>query len=325
MLHMPGRSHSGPLPPLSEAEAEIKRRLERHVQALAGQIGERNLRRAGSLDAAARYLQGTLRDLGFAVEAQEFEVEKTKVVNLESALVGGALHDQILLVGAHYDSVVGSPGANDNGTGAAAVLELARLLAHERLPRTLRFVLFVNEEPPYYLGDAMGSRRYAKRCRARGERIVAMLCLETIGYYTDAPGSQLYPFPFGLVYPSIGNFIGFVGNLASWGLVRRCIRSFRRSTAFPSEALAAPGWVVGVGWSDHSSFWEQGYPAVMVTDTALFRYGPYHTSQDTPERVCYDHMARVVAGLARVVIDLARTELSRSHAGSGSCPRAATC
>jgi acetylornithine deacetylase/succinyl-diaminopimelate desuccinylase-like protein len=137
------------------------------VQALAGQIGERNLRRAGSLDAAARYLQGTLRDLGFAVEAQEFEVEKTKVVNLESALVGGALHDQILLVGAHYDSVVGSPGANDNGTGAAAVLELARLLAHERLPRTLRFVLFVNEEPPYYLGDAMGSRRYAKRCRAR--------------------------------------------------------------------------------------------------------------------------------------------------------------
>jgi len=300
------RPRAGPLPPLSEAQAEIRRRLERHVQALAGRIGERNLRRAGSLDAAARYLQGILRDLGFAVEAQEFEVEKTRVVNLESALEGGALHDQIVLVGAHYDSVVGSPGANDNGTGAAAVLELARLLAHERLPRTLRFVLFVNEEPPYYLGDAMGSRRYARRCRARGERIVAMLCLETIGYYTDAPSSQLYPFPFGLVYPSTGNFIGFVGNLASWHLTRRCIRSFRRQSAFPSEWLAAPGWIVGIGWSDHSSFWEEGYPAVMVTDTALFRYGPYHTSEDTPEKVRYDHMARVVAGLARVVIDLAR-------------------
>jgi Zn-dependent M28 family amino/carboxypeptidase len=302
---MQPRPRTGPLPPPSEAEVEIERRLERHVQALAGQIGERNLRHKGSLPAAARYLQGVLRDLGFAVEEQEFEVEKTKVVNLESALPGGALHDQIVLVGAHYDSVVGCPGANDNGTGAAAILELARLLAHERLPRTLRFVLFVNEEPPYYLGDAMGSRRYAKRCRARGERIVAMLCLETIGYYTEAPGSQLYPFPFGLVYPSTGNFIGFVSNLSSWGLVRRCIRSFRRSTAFPSEWLAAPGWIVGVSWSDHSSFWEQGYPAVMVTDTALFRYGPYHTSEDTPEKVRYDHMARVVGGLARVLIDLA--------------------
>jgi Zn-dependent M28 family amino/carboxypeptidase len=302
---MQPRPRTGPLPPPSEAEVEIERRLEQHVEALAGQIGERNLRHEGSLPATARYLRGILRDLGFAVEAQEFEVEKTKVVNLESALAGGALHDQIVLVGAHYDSVVGCPGANDNGTGAAAILELARLLAHERLPRTLRFVLFVNEEPPYYLGDAMGSRRYAKRCRERGERIVAMLCLETIGYYTEAPDSQLYPFPFGLVYPSTGNFIGFVGNLTSWGLVRRCIRSFRRSTAFPSQWLAAPGWIVGVGWSDHSSFWEQGYPAVMVTDTALFRYGPYHTSEDTPEKVRYDHMARVVAGLARVLIDLA--------------------
>jgi Zn-dependent M28 family amino/carboxypeptidase len=306
MFHMPGRSHSGPLPPLSESEAEIQRRLERHVQALAGRIGERNLHRAGSLDSAARYLDGILHGLGFAVVAQEFEVEKTTVVNLESALGGGALRDQIVLVGAHYDSVVGCPGANDNGSGAAAVLELARLLAQERLPRTLRFALFVNEEPPYYLGDAMGSRRYARRCHARGETIIAMLCLETIGYYTDAPGSQLYPFPFDLVYPSTGNFIGFVGNLASWGLVRRCIRSFRRSTAFPSEGLAAPGWITGVGWSDHSSFWEQGYHAVMVTDTALFRYAPYHTSEDTPDKISYGHMARVVAGLARVVIDLAR-------------------
>jgi Zn-dependent M28 family amino/carboxypeptidase len=276
------------------------------VQALAGQIGERNLCRAGSLDAAVRYLEGILRGLGLPVEAQEFEVESTKVVNLESALGGGALPDQILIVGAHYDSVVGCPGANDNASGAAAVLELARLLAHERLPRTLRLALFVNEEPPYYLGDAMGSRRYARRCRARGERIVAMLCLETIGYYTEEPGTQLYPFPLGLVYPSTGNFIGFVGNLASRRLVQRCIGSFRRSTVFPSEGLAAPGWIAGVGWSDHSSFWEQGYPALMVTDTALFRYAPYHGPEDTPEKIRYDHMARVVAGLARVVIDLAK-------------------
>jgi Zn-dependent M28 family amino/carboxypeptidase len=299
------RAGEVPLTPLCEAEAEIQRGLERHVRALAARIGERNLRRAGSLDAAALYLREVLHDLGLAVDAQQFEVERTPVVNLESALPGGALHDEIVVVGAHYDSVVGSPGANDNGSGDAAILELARLLARERFPRTLRFVLFVNEEPPYYLGDAMGSRRYAKRCRTRGERVVAMLCLETIGFYTDAPGSQSYPFPFGLVYPSTGNFIGFVSNLASWSLLTRCVRSFRRHMAFPSQWLAAPGWTVGVGWSDHSSFWEQGYPAVMVTDTALFRYEPYHTSEDTPEKIRYDRMARVVAGLARVVIDLA--------------------
>ena len=302
---MPGRSHSGPLPALTGAEVEIQGRLERHVWALAGQIGERSLRRGGSLDEAARYLRGILSGLGLAVEAQEFEVGGTKVVNLESALGGGGPDDEILIAGAHYDSVAGCPGANDNATGAAAVLELARLLAHERLPRTLRFVLFVNEEPPYYLGDAMGSRRYARRCRARGERIAAMLCLETIGYYSDAPGGQRYPFPLGLVYPSTGNFVGFVGNVASRDLVRRCIRSFRRSTAFPSEGVAAPGWMAGVGWSDHSSFWEQGYPAVMVTDTALFRYAPYHTTEDTPEKIRYGCMARVVAGLARVMSDLA--------------------
>jgi Zn-dependent M28 family amino/carboxypeptidase len=311
---------AGPLLALAEEEAEIQHGLMRHVQGLSGRIGERNLFRTGSLDAAARYLREILEGHGLAVETQEFEVEKTKVVNLESALEGGTLRDEIVVVGAHYDSVLGSPGANDNATGAAAILELARLLRHERPRRTLRLVLFVNEEPPYYLGDAMGSRRYAKRCRARGERVAAMLSLETIGCYTDEPGSQAYPFPFGLLYPSTGNFIGFVGNLGSWALVRRCVRSFRRHTAFPSEWLAAPGWTPGVGWSDHSSFWEQGYPAVMVTDTALFRYGPYHTSEDTPEKIRYDRMARVVAGLARVVMDLAGARnaagrLSRSRAG----------
>ena len=132
-----------------------------------------------------------------------------------------------------------------------------------------------------------------------------MLSLETIGYYTDARRSQHYPFPFALFYPSTGDFIGFVGNLASRGLVRRSVASFRRHAAFPSEGVAAPGWIPGVGWSDHWSFWEQRYPAVMVTDTALFRYGPYHTREDMPDKVAYDHLSRVVAGLVGVVGELA--------------------
>lgn len=305
MMRMPGRSHSGPLPPLRPDEIELARRLERHVVTLAVEIGERNLRLPGRLDAAARYLGLALQGCGYAAQTQEFEAQGETVRNVEAELRGESPQAEIVLVGAHYDSVFGSPGANDNATGAAAVLEIARLVAGRRLPRSLRFVLFANEEPPYYLSDAMGSRVYARRARERGEKIVAMLFLETIGYYSDAEESQLYPFPFGLFYPATGNFIGFVGNLPSKDLVRRSIASFRAHTAFPSEGLAAPGWITGIGWSDHSSFWEHGYPAIMVTDTALFRYPAYHSAQDTPDKVRFDRLARVVAGLGKVVAELA--------------------
>jgi hypothetical protein len=185
------------------------------------------------------------------------------------------------------------------------VLELARLLAGQQLARTVRFVAFVNEEAPFFQTDAMGSWVYARRSRARGEQIVAMLAIETIGFYSDVVGSQHYPFPFGLLYPHTGNFIGFVGNIASRTLVHRSLAAFRQHTPFPSEGVAAPCWMTGIGWSDHWAFWQEGYPGVMVTDTALFRYAPYHTRADTPDRVNYERMARVVAGLARVVTALA--------------------
>jgi hypothetical protein len=305
MTTMPGRSSDGELPPLGERERELELRLEGHVRVLAGDIGERNVFRPARLDAAAEYLEATFRGLGHPVESQPFETAGVSVRNLEAAQTGGSRPDEIVVVGAHYDSVIGSPGANDNATGVAAVIELSRLLAERELPRTVRFVLFVNEEPPFYLTEDMGSLQYARRARERGDRIVAMLSLETIGYFSDKEGSQHYPFPFSFFYPSRGNFIGFVGNLASRRLVRRAVGSFRRHSPLPSEALAAPGWITGVGWSDHWSFWQQGYPGVMVTDTALFRYDQYHTAQDTPDRVRYGHLARVVAGLEKVVVDLA--------------------
>ena len=290
---------------LSERERELQRRLEGHVRALAGKIGERNVFRPARLDAAAVYLETTLRALGHRVESQPFESAGAAVRNLEVAQSGRSQPDEIIVVGAHYDSVVGSPGANDNASGVAAVIELSRLLAERELPRSVRFVLFVNEEPPFYLTGDMGSLHYARRAKERGDHIVAMFSLETIGYFSEDEGSQHYPFPFSFFYPSRGNFIGFVGNLASRGLVRRAVGSFRRHSPLPSEALAAPGWITGVGWSDHWSFWQEGYPGVMVTDTALFRYEAYHTSQDTPDRVLYGHLARVAAGLEQVVIDLA--------------------
>jgi hypothetical protein len=307
MIRMPGRSHTGPLAPLTAEQELIRQGLARHVWALAGTIGERHLWRYAALQAAARYVEERLREMGYDVATQGFVVQGKHVQNVVAELLGQSLRSEIIVVGGHYDSVPGCPGANDNATGVAATLELARLLRGQPLARTVRLVAFVNEEAPFFATDGMGSWVAARSARQRGERIVAMLSLETMGYYADSAGSQQYPLPFGLFYPRIGNFIGFVGNTASRLLVRRSIAAFRRHTAFPSEGTAAPGWLTGVGWSDHWAFWQEGYAALMVTDTALFRYAPYHTSADTPEKIDYERTARVVAGLARVVAELAGT------------------
>lgn len=305
MTSMPGRSHDGPLPPLTEEEAGLRDRLRAHVNVLAGDIGERNIDHPEALESAALYLEKQLRDMGHLPAAQPYAVSGVSVRNIEAERGGGALAGEILVVGGHYDSVVGSPGANDNATGAAATIEIARRFASLRPARTVRFVLFVNEEPPHFQTDAMGSRVYARRCRERGEQVVGMLSLETMGCYADAPGTQHYPFPFSLFYPDTGNFIGFVGNLSSRRFTRRVVEAFRKHARFPSEGVAAPSWLQGVGWSDHASFWEEGYPAAMATDTAPFRYRHYHSFKDTPDQVDHDRLARVVAGLGRVVEDLA--------------------
>jgi hypothetical protein len=308
MIHMPGRSHKGPLAPLRPDEALLSDRLAQHVGVLAGDIGQRNIWHAVALEAARQYIETTLQTQGYTVNRQPFIVQGQTVYNLEAISQGTTRAQDIVLVGAHYDSVLGSPGANDNATGVAAMLEIARLLVGQRLPATVRLVAFVNEEAPFFHTAAMGSWVYARQARARNNNIIAMFSLETIGYYSEAPNSQLYPRPFGLFYPRVGNFIGFVGNVASRSLVRRSIAAFRRSTAFPSEGVAAPGWMTGIGWSDHWAFWEEGYPGVMITDTALFRYPHYHTKDDTPERIDYPRMARVVAGLGRMVMALAGGE-----------------
>ena len=218
--------------------------------------------------------------------------------------VPGLLKDEIVVIGAHYDTVSGSPGANDNGSGVAALLALARRFAARPVARTLRFVAFVNEEQPYFQTYAMGSRVYARRCGQRREKVVAAVSLETIGYFSDAAGSQKYPPLLSAVYPTTGNFIGFVSDLRSLPLVDRVTAAFRRRARFPSEKGAMPSALPGVGWSDHWSFWQEGYPAVMVTDTAPYRYPHYHLASDTPDKIDYDRLARVVDGLVGVVGEL---------------------
>ena len=309
MTDMPDKSWSGVLPPLTTEQARLADRLRKHIVVLSEEIGERNLWHDGTLDATANYIEETLQAMGYAVSSQTYTVQGTSVRNLEAVLGGTSLAEEIVLIGAHYDTVRGSPGANDNASGVAALLEVARLLAATPLARSVRFVAFVNEEAPFFYTWEMGSHRYARRAHERGDNITAMLSLETIGYYSDAEGSQQYPNPvYAWLYPDTGNFIGFVGNLASRKLVRQCLGSFRRHSAFPSEGIAAPGRMMGIHWSDHWSFWQEGFAAVMVTDTALFRYPHYHASTDLPDRIDYERLARVVAGLARVTVDLAQQQ-----------------
>jgi hypothetical protein len=165
-------------------------------------------------------------------------------------------------------------------------------------------VAFTNEEPWYFQTDAMGSRVYARRCKAQGDKVVAMLALETMGYFKDAKKSQHYPFPLSLFYPSRGNFLAFVGNRESGALVKRVKTVFASTNVLPVESASLPGGLQGVGWSDHWSFWQEGYPAVMVTDTAPFRNRNYHKPTDTPDTLDYVHFAAAVRGLEVVVRDL---------------------
>lgn len=296
LIRMPGRRFEGAP---GAVDASLVAELRRDVEAL----GERNVFRPRKLEEAALRIEAELRAAGYAPARQEFEVNRTPVRNIEAEIRGGA---GIVVIGAHYDSFTGCPGANDNGSGVAATLALARRFHACAPERTLRFLFFVNEEPPWFRKDEMGSLRYARRCRERNEDVVAMVSLETIGFFTDEPGSQRYPaIVFRLLYGDRGDYVGFIGNVSSRGLVRRALGRFREHARIPSEGIALWDIVPGVGWSDHWAFWQCGYPAIMVTDTAPFRYPHYHAPTDTPDRLDYSGLARVVEGLVPVVEDLA--------------------
>jgi Zn-dependent M28 family amino/carboxypeptidase len=305
MIRMPSRSFRGPLPPLTQEQAALRDALRRDVTTLGGDIGERNVFLPAKLAAAAQFIETAFASAGYKVTRQSYTADGEVCHNLEVEVPGATRRDEIVVIGAHYDSVAGSPGANDNGSGVAALLALARDWGGRKPDRTLRFVAFVNEEPPFFQTAQMGSLVYAKACRERGERIVAMISLECIGYYSDDAGSQKYPPPVGLFYPRRGDFIGFVSNVRNRKLLRRCVATFRRSAQFPCEGGALPGWLPGIGWSDHWAFWQAGYPALMVTDTAPFRYPHYHSAEDAPDRLDYDRLARVVAGFDKLIEDLA--------------------
>lgn len=290
---------SDPIFPVVD-EPAIARNLRRHVDALAG-MGPRSTRRPEALAGAADYIEQQLRGFGYATRDLSFRSDGIDVRNIDAERAGGARAGDIVVLGGHYDTVDSSPGANDNGSGIAAMLELARLYASVPPAVTLRFAAFVNEEPPFFMTEEMGSLVYARACRGRNDRIIAMYALETIGYYTEDPGTQEYPEPFHLLFPSIGDFIAMVANFRSATLLVRTIDAFRRQSSLPALGAPAPESVPGVSWSDHWSFWQQGYPAVMLTDTAPFRYPHYHAPTDTPDKLDYARMAALVHGMTSVI------------------------
>jgi hypothetical protein len=297
--------------PADAEVAALRGQLEAHVRTLAVDIGERNALRPRALGRAADFVAGAWRAQGYRVVPQLYDLDGTPTANLEITRRGRTRPDEIILVGAHYDSVLGSPGADDNASGVAALLEMSRLLAETEPERTIRLVAFVNEEPPFFATPLMGSEVYARMARARGDDIRLMVSLETIGYYAEGPGSQWYPPPLGLFYPDRANFLAFVSNLKSRRGLCRMVEAFRVHSDFPLEWLAIPSLLPGVGWSDQRSFWRQGYPGVMVTDTAFYRYPHYHSPQDTAEKLDYEALARVTHGLARTVSALATMEMLR--------------
>ena len=236
---------------------------------LAGAIGGRSYQKPESLRRASEYLAARLGELGYAVERQDYTAGVQTFTNLIAATEGGSA--KAIVIGAHYDTAGGLPGANDNASGCAAVLALAAEFRDARPRLTIRWVFFANEEPPWFQGEYMGSYVYAARCRERNEDIAGMLSLETIGFYADEPGSQKYPVGFHPGYPDRGNFLGFVADLKSAFVLRTALKTFRGATSLAAEGVVAPTSIAGIGWSDHWAFWQFGYKALMLTDTAPFR------------------------------------------------------
>ena len=278
--------------------------LRQHVYHLAQDIGERNVHHPQRLQASADYIRSVWQQQGYAVRIQEYPIDGIRCANLEVSRRGTLYPKEIIVLGAHYDTVRGSPGANDNGSGVAVLLELARAFQAALLGHTLRLVAFVNEEMPYFHTDRQGSRVYASAAHRRGDDIRLMLALETMGYYRDEPGTQGYPPLFRFFYPDRGDFIAFVSDFRSRRAMRQLANEFRAVSQFPLQHVATFAFVPGVAWSDHLSFWREGYRAIMVTDTAFYRYPFYHSPQDSAEKLDYTRLAQVTRALSQALSNM---------------------
>lgn len=249
------------------------------------------------LSAAREYLQDQWSQQGYTPELQKYDVDGQDAYNIEVEVTGATRPLEIVVLGAHYDSHDANPGADDNASGVAVMLATSKFFAGSRPDRTVRFVAFTNEEPPYFKTEAMGSAVYARRSRDRDEQIVGMIALDCVGYFSDEPESQHYPWIIAALYPSTGNFIGFVSRPRDRDVMRQAQRGFSRATDLAVEHIVAPATMPGIDWSDHWSFWQQKYPALMISDTALYRNSNYHTQNDRADTIDYPRLAKVAQGV----------------------------
>lgn len=288
---------------MSAEGQQVEANLRLHVDRLAGLIGPRTLRRPKTIQATIGYIEGQWAEMGYTVERETYDALGDQATNLVVERAGGKRADEIVLLGAHYDTVSSTPGADDNASAVAVLIEVSRLLQEYIGSRTVRYVAFACEEPPYFNVDAMGSQHHARMARIRGDKIVGMLCLEMVGYYSSAMGSQSIPpgIPKWLhrFFPQRGNFLAAVGNMPSWRLCWQFRRGFKRGARrMPLFSICLPEKINEIRLSDNSSFWDQGYPALMLTDTSYLRNPNYHQATDTPETLDYPIMAQVVLGIA---------------------------
>jgi hypothetical protein len=287
--------------------AEIEARLRADVSYLSETLGPRNPTHYGVLNQAADWISDRWRSGGHEVKRHSYSWEGKEYVNIEVEIRGRARPSEIVILSAQYDTHPDSPGANNNGSGMAVLLELADRLRGAELDRTFRLVAFTNQEPPYSLTEGMGSLRYARHSREQGEDIRVMLSMDAIGVYRHEPGTQRLPFPFGYFYPDRGDFLAFIADLGTRSYLVQTTRGFKKGSAFPIEAGAVPRWVEGASWSDHGSFWDYGYRAIQITDTGAFR-SPFHvTSEDTMEKMDFGALARITLGMYGAVLELTTT------------------
>ena len=285
---------------------DIQDNLRRTVNFLSKEVGPRGYLQVEALNKTADYIRSEFGSYGYTVLEQPYEVEGHTYKNIFVEIKGEKPPEKVLVIGAHYDTVMGSPGADDNASGVAGLLELARLLSNRVFDKTIQLVAFTLEEPPFFRSGLMGSHVYAKRLKQKGIDVEGMICLEMIGYFTDKAGSQLYPMPFfRWMYPAKGNFIIIVSNIQSKNFLKRVKSAFKKGTDLPVESLSAFPLVPGIDFSDHRSFWKFKYDAVMVTDTAFYRNPQYHGMGDIPEILDYERMAKVVLGLKSSIEELA--------------------
>lgn len=282
---------------------QIEANLRLHVDRLAGLIGPRFLEKPKTMEATIGYIEGQWAGMGYQSSRECFDALGDQATNLIVEQRGTMRADEVVLLGAHYDTVHCTPGADDNASAVAVLLEVSRLLRELRNNRTIRYVAFACEEPPYFHFGAMGSQHHAQQSRLRGEKILGMLCLEMVGYYDPADHSQTVPpaVPKWMrrFFPHRGNFLAAVGNLKSWKLCWKFRRGFKRGAPkMPLLAICLPEKIHEIRLSDNGSFWDQGYPALMLTDTSFLRNPHYHQQSDTPETLDYSRMTEVTKGVA---------------------------